>query len=148
MVGGVSTVHFKKSNLPVEVLDLENPTRSCQDMERSSLDLDLMEASGGLLTDAYNKDIEWTPIVCGGYSNANRDYSNKCFTPGNSSTVAVMEHKRAMAASIVVGSSRLWITGGWNGQERSLKSSEFIGLSGATASGFQQSFGPALPLPV
>ena len=97
----------------------------------------VVNAAGGLIQHSV-------PTICGGKV-VTKEYegvTDKCYSFGNSTPVAVMKKKRTGASGIVIDKgTTLWITGGSNKQDGIMDSTEHVKLSQITTTE-----GPALPV--
>jgi hypothetical protein len=104
-----------------EVIDLEDVSNICQDLEDYPIGVE--GAVGGFLN-------QGDPLVCGGYP-----YTNVCHVvnqPGQSSEM--LEEKRWYSASLTLNSSHIWVTGGY-GNGGSLQTSEFVSIGQPSVQG-------------
>jgi hypothetical protein len=119
----------------IEILDLDDPTNVCQPSFLADYPFDAVwGASGGLLTNN-------NALICGGWgSESNLD---DCFAINENGIKngSRMIQPRSNAASVVLNSTTLWLTGGWLFTGRRTKSTEFVQMTGSTP-------GPYLPLEV
>ncbi len=96
------------------------------------------EAGGGLLR-------RTAPVICGGSSLGNHDSHNKntCYVVGSTEPVAILAQERFEASSVVINNgTTLWITGGSNGADVKLRSTELVTLNDDST--YTVSLGPEL----
>ena len=84
---------FDESREP-EVLNLENPGSSCSSSV-GTFPEPVGQSTGAIMADE-------TPLVCGGFAVTFGDYSNRCYIPGNSDPVILMNAGRSGAASVLM----------------------------------------------
>jgi hypothetical protein len=84
--------------------------------------IDVYDATGGLLGS--------NAVVCGG------EATDECYkiTSEQAIKFGQMSTKRHAAASVTINSNTLWVTGGWDGNNR-FSSTEFVYLNGAIQAG-------------
>ena len=117
-----------------EVIDLEDPTMECNNLERYPVNF--FSGVAGLM--AGN-----VPVICGGRKDVSSIVSDKCYTLGNSTPLATMSTPRYEAAGVVLDDGQtLWITGGHKAHAKGLKSTEYFKLNEDIQSG------PDLPAPL
>ena len=116
-----------------EIIDLSYDGAGNQCFDWADYPLDVFKASGGLIEDQV--------VICGGQK-LGGFVSSDCYSiSGHTSTfITKMSVKRHSAASIVLDSNTLWITGGYY-DYLIYDSSEFIQLEGSNQ-------GPTLAMPV
>jgi hypothetical protein len=103
-----------------EVIDLEDPSNICQNLE--DYPIGVYGAVGGFLN-------QGDPLVCGGGSAA----TNVCHVVNQPDQSSEMLEERESSASLTLNSSHLWVTGGWNGN--SLQTSEFVSIGQPSVQG-------------
>jgi hypothetical protein len=104
-----------------EVIDLEDVSNICQDLE--DYPIQVQGAVGGLLN-------QGDPLVCGG----GYPGTNVCYVvnqPGQSSEIL---EERRFSASLTLNRTHLWITGGYN-DNGWLKTSEFVSIGQPSVKG-------------
>lgn len=113
----------------VKALHLGDETETCSWKNNTAL---LVASTAGMVGD----DI----IICGGYdeSKSSEHDSNICFEMGDEEDKVTMAKKRTLASSLVYGGS-LWVTGGKNDADGTLKTTEWIKM------GENAKAGPELP---
>jgi hypothetical protein len=79
-----------------EVIDLEDSSIICQDLEDYPIQVD--GAVGGLLN-------QGDPLVCGGWF----PYTNVCYVVNQPGQSSEMLEERAYSASLTLNSTHLWI---------------------------------------
>jgi hypothetical protein len=102
-----------------EVIDLEDASNICQDME--DYPIGVQGAVGGFLN-------QGDPLVCGGYPDKN--VCHVVNQPGQSSE---MLEERYYSASLTLNSSHLWVTGGKFNEL--LQTSEFVSIGQPSVKG-------------
>jgi hypothetical protein len=122
----------------IEIVDLSDPTNVCRpSFLEKEYPLDRVKAaSGGLLTNVL--------MICGGKSFTNKTIFDDCFSitaENGLTTTAKLSQPRTLAASVVLNSTTLWLTGGFKTKSTRTKSTEFVQLTGTTP-------GPDLPFEV
>jgi hypothetical protein len=119
-----------------EVIDLQDPTNVCsQSSKLADYPLDnVVSASGGLL---LNNIV----LICGG--SINSQIIDDCFaiTENGAEATVKLAKPRLRAASVVINRTKLWLTGGYVGNDTgwsNTNSTEFVELNGTIP-------GPDLP---
>ncbi len=111
---------------------MDDKFSQCQNLQ--DYPVPIAKATGGLIQDKY-------PLICGGA------LTDSCYVIGKSSEIiAQLNEKRYEAASVVLSSNKLWITGGYNLDHR-IKTTEMVELSQSGEIGIS-SYGPNLPIPL
>jgi len=108
----------------IEVVDLQNPLKSCSLPEE--FPTRLRWATGGFTQDG--------PLLCGGDNYDTRSQSNACFTLKGSRFVEAdvkLQTKRSQASAVVLPNGELWIQGGRDENVNSLSTSETMSLQGS-----------------
>jgi hypothetical protein len=105
-----------------EVIDLLDASNICQDLD--DYPLPGFCAVGGLLNDV-------NPLVCGGYHTV----ADECYIVGQSGPKAKLLEGRDTAASLVLNHSHIWITGGLDGNQDRLSSTELVSVGQPTSKG-------------
>ena len=117
---------LQSSGVTPEIVDLSDPTKSCV-LEDIPFYKNPWNPAGGLMVT--------TPVICGGFQ---VDYKNECLLYGTSEVIT-MNSKRHYASSVTLNANKLWILGGYDGNNNGiLASTEFITIDGAEN-------GPTLP---
>ena len=128
-----------EETIETEVIDLANPSTSCNPL--GSLPSNIAAGAGGLLVGQH-------PIACSGFDGS--DYISACFIPPGSSglwtEIAHLQVERRDSASIMVDNRTLWITGGYNSQDKRLDSTELVTLVDSEMVNVK--LGPNLPIKV
>ena len=112
--------------MKIEVLDLQNPLKSCSLLEE--FPKRLTSAVGGFTKDG--------PLLCGGYNSDTYSMSKDCFIMNNNTKFfeasVSLQTEREKASAIVLPNGTLWIQGGSNeGSKKApvrLRSSETMSL--------------------
>ena len=110
----------------IEVVDLQNPLKSCSLPEE--FPTRLARAVGGFTTDG--------PLLCGGVNYETRSASNACFTLKDSKFLKAnveLQTERVGASAVVLPNGELWIQGGEDGygNGNSFSTSETMSLQGS-----------------
>jgi hypothetical protein len=117
----VTTGWGASNSVKSEVIDLEDASNICQDLE--DYPIGVKGAFGGLLN-------QGDPLVCGG-----RDLAiNVCYVVNQPGQSSEMLEERAWSASLTLNSSHLWVTGGVNGNVY-LQTSEFVSIGQPSVKG-------------
>jgi hypothetical protein len=117
-------IHYAAS-VKSEVIDLEDASNICQDLE--DYPFQVQGAVGGLLNHG-----DPLPMICGGYPD-----TNVCYVlnqPAGQLHQEMLE-ERSYSASLTLNSTHLWITGGQNGRNEFLQTSEFVPIGQAVVRG-------------
>jgi hypothetical protein len=115
----VTTGDPDATSVKSEVIDLEDVSNICQDLE--DYPIQVRGAVGGLLN-------QGDPLVCGG-----DPATNVCYVVNQRGQSSEMLEKRIDSASLTLNSSHLWITGGYgNGY---LQTSEFVSIGQPSVKG-------------
>jgi hypothetical protein len=117
----VTTGESWSTSVKSEVIDLEDASNICQDLEDYPIGVD--GAVGGLLN-------QGDPLVCGGGFPA----TNVCHVVNQPGQSSEMLEERYYSASLTLNSSHLWITGGYNGNGY-LQTSEFVSIGQPSVQG-------------
>jgi hypothetical protein len=123
----VTTGRPSSTSVKSEVIDLDDPSNICQNLEDYPIVVD--GAVGGFLN-------QGDPLVCGGYP-----ATNVCHVVNQPGQSSEMLEERAYSTSLTLNSSHLWVTGGNNVNEV-LQTSEFVSIGQTSVQG------PDLPYPV
>ncbi len=103
----------------------------------------VQHAAGGILLDQDQSSA--SIIVCGGLDVESNE-KEECYRlngSGNDRNLGSMRYDRSGAASVVMDNGKtLWMTGGYDGRNSTLWSTEIVTLG----SGFVSSYGPDLPI--
>jgi len=100
----------------IEVVDLQNPLKSCS----------LSEEFPTKLASAVGGFTKGGPLLCGGYNYDTRSDSDACFTLKDSKFKEVdvkLQTKRKRASAVVLPNGELWIQGGSDGNYNRLSTS-------------------------
>jgi hypothetical protein len=114
----VTTGHPTNTSVKSEVIDLEDSSNICQDLDDYPMKID--GAVGGLLNQV-------DPLVCGGKV----PITKSCHVVNQPGQSSEMLEERMYSASLTLNSTHLWITGGLNANGL-LQTSEFVSI-GQTA---------------
>jgi hypothetical protein len=117
----VTTGYPTSNSVKSEVIDLEDASNICQDLE--DYPIGVHAAVGGLLNLG-------DPLVCGGGYPA----TNVCHVVNQPGQSSEMHEERYYSASLTLNSSHIWVTGGHNGDDR-LQTSEFVSIGQAAVKG-------------
>ena len=141
-----SISEYKRHNKIIEIIDLFNPEASFG-FNGSGTDptLRCIGSTGAIL--------DGQPVICGGAKNSALgiyemfQYIKVVDNPAITSIDMIQD--RSHSASVVLGKSSLWITGGVNFQQKFLlKSSEIVTLGGDPIKGLSSEPGPELPFTI
>jgi hypothetical protein len=116
----VTTGHPTSTSVKSEVIDLEDASNICQNLE--DYPIGVQGAVGGLLN-------QGDPLVCGGWP-----YTNVCHVVNQPGQSSEMLEEREHSASLTLNSSHLWVTGGYNGNVL-LQTSEFVSIGQPSVQG-------------
>jgi hypothetical protein len=130
------TTGFDTGSKKMEIMDLSDPSNVCQPSLLADYPLDRVQgASGGLLTNN-------NALICGGRGPKILDDCYSINPHGiKKAATARLSQPRYYAASVVLNSTTLWMTGGYLPGNVRTKSTEFVQLTGTSP-------GPDLPLEV
>jgi hypothetical protein len=120
----VTTGQPTSNSVKSEVIDLEDASNICQDLE--DYPIGVGGAVGGLLN-------QGDPLVCGGFNGGFR-YTNVCYVVNQPGQSSEMLEKRAWSASLTLNRTHLWITGGRYGNGL-LQTSEFVSIGQPSVKG-------------
>ena len=114
-----------------QVIDLADPSKTCQPLEKLEFDMHT-GAAYGLLDNSY-------PIFCGGQFEGNDTTLGHCWVLQHSNITKIpMDQARGFAGGVVIGTKQLWVAGGIARNGSLLQSTIFVTLDG-------HSPGPDLP---
>jgi hypothetical protein len=116
----VTTGHPPSTSVKSEVIDLEDASNICQNLE--DYPIQVYGAVGGLLN-------QGDPLVCGGHP-----ATNVCYVVNQPGQSSEMLEERYTSASLTLNSNHLWITGGYNSNGY-LQTSEFVSIGQAAVKG-------------
>jgi hypothetical protein len=117
----VTTGHPIATSVKSEVIDLEDSSNICQNLE--DYPIQVGGSVGGLLN-------QGDPLVCGG----GFPVTNVCYVVNQPGQSSEMLEKRGFSASLTLNRTHLWITGGLNGNVL-LQTSEFVSMGQAAVKG-------------
>jgi hypothetical protein len=118
----VTTGNPTSTSVKSEVIDLEDASNICQDLE--DFPIGVYGAVGGLLN-------QGDPLVCGGESYPSTFVCYVVNQPGQSSEMLEERHD---SASLTLNSTHIWVTGGHNDNGR-LQTSEFVSIGQPSVKG-------------
>jgi hypothetical protein len=116
----VTTGEPRSTAVKSEVIDLEDPSNICQNLE--DYPNGVYGAVGGFLN-------QGDPLVCGG-----SPYTKVCHVVNQPGQSSEMLEERSESASLTLNSSHLWVTGGKNGNGF-LQTSEFVSIGQPSVQG-------------